>query len=78
MKVIGLPSDPAVFSVKSYRVAESCYDAPVSVFDSAQRMNRAIDEVLKEPEVLKRFQVFGYATSGAGRLLLAEEMYGKA
>jgi tripartite-type tricarboxylate transporter receptor subunit TctC len=32
----------------------------------AQRMNRVIDEVLKEPEVLKRFQVFGYATSGAG------------
>jgi tripartite-type tricarboxylate transporter receptor subunit TctC len=32
----------------------------------AQRMNREIDEILKEPEVLKRFQTFGYATSGAG------------
>jgi tripartite-type tricarboxylate transporter receptor subunit TctC len=31
----------------------------------AQRMNREIDEILKEPEVLKRFQTFGYATSGA-------------
>jgi tripartite-type tricarboxylate transporter receptor subunit TctC len=34
--------------------------------DIAQRMNRTINEVLKEPEILKRFQAFGYATSGAG------------
>ena len=34
--------------------------------DITQRMNREIDEVLKEPDVLKRFQMFGYATSGAG------------
>jgi tripartite-type tricarboxylate transporter receptor subunit TctC len=33
--------------------------------DIAQRMNREIDDILKEPEVLKRFQTFGYATSGA-------------
>ena len=33
--------------------------------DIANRMNRDIDEILKEPEVLKRFQTFGYATSGA-------------
>jgi tripartite-type tricarboxylate transporter receptor subunit TctC len=33
--------------------------------DIAQHMNRQIDEILKEPEVLKRFQTFGYATSGA-------------
>jgi tripartite-type tricarboxylate transporter receptor subunit TctC len=31
----------------------------------AERINRKIDEVLREPEVLARFQTFGYATSGA-------------
>lgn len=31
----------------------------------AQRMNKEIDGILKEPEILKRFQTFGYATSGA-------------
>ena len=34
--------------------------------DIAQRMNKEIGEILKEPEVLKRFQTFGYATGGAG------------
>jgi tripartite-type tricarboxylate transporter receptor subunit TctC len=33
--------------------------------DIAERINRKIDEVLREPEVLARFQTFGYATSGA-------------
>ena len=40
--------------------------APAGLPDEiAQRMNREIDEILREPEVLKRFQTFGYATSGA-------------
>jgi len=32
----------------------------------AQRMNQVTDEVLKDPEIIKRFQSFGYGTSGAG------------
>jgi len=34
--------------------------------DITRRMNAEIGEILREPEVLKRFEVFGYATSGAG------------
>jgi tripartite-type tricarboxylate transporter receptor subunit TctC len=29
-----------------------------------RRVNAEIGEILREPEVLKRFEVFGYATSG--------------
>ena len=41
--------------------------------DIIQRMNKEIGEILKEPEVLKRFEVFGYATSGAGTPESVEE-----
>jgi tripartite-type tricarboxylate transporter receptor subunit TctC len=34
--------------------------------DITRRVNAEIGAVLQEPEVLKRFQLFGYATSGAG------------
>lgn len=41
--------------------------------DIMQRMNKEIGEILEEPEVLKRFEVFGYATSGAGTPESVEE-----
>jgi tripartite-type tricarboxylate transporter receptor subunit TctC len=41
--------------------------------DIMQRMNKEIGAILMDPEVLKRFEVFGYATSGAGTPESVEE-----
>ncbi|MFL6798556.1 MAG: Bug family tripartite tricarboxylate transporter substrate binding protein [Xanthobacteraceae bacterium] len=52
----------ANFSIEGYILLLAPAGLPSGI---AQRMNRTIDEILKEPEILKRFQAFGYATSGA-------------